>query len=239
MPEETREDLIRSYYRVRTALGLLGLSLPVTLIVGGILPLGHIEPSISDYYHTVLRDIFVGTMCAIALFLISYSGHRRAMGERISDNFMTTCAGIAAFGVAFFPNEGPEGTVASSLAQVALGRDLAATGHYTSAVIFFTCLAYMCLAKFSRTARPFRRRIYKASGWCIVVMTFAIIAASYVKIRLTGALHDFVVDCMLVLWFEAIAIWAFSIAWLTKGRAEMSIVKLVKRRPSAVPTPAE
>ena len=46
-----------------------------------------------------------GTMTAIGLFLITYPGHSPEKGEHLSDDFITTVAGIAAFGVAYFPNE--------------------------------------------------------------------------------------------------------------------------------------
>ena len=223
MSEATREELLQSFYRVRSALGYLGFSLPFMLILGGVLSHQGIAPSISDYYHTVLRDIFVGTMCAIALFLISYSGHKRTQGEWLTDDLVTTLAGIAAFGVALFPNEGPEGVLPSSLPQLALGRHIASYGHYISAMAFFLCLAYMCLLKFAKTAKPKRRRIYKSCGYVILVMTVLILIASFIKIRVIGPSHDFVVNNYIVLWFEAIAIWAFSIAWLTKGRAEKAL----------------
>ena len=31
--------------------------------------------SISSYYHSVMRDIFVGSLCAVGTFLISYRGY--------------------------------------------------------------------------------------------------------------------------------------------------------------------
>jgi len=40
-----------------------------------------IEPTISDFYHTTYRDVFVGSLCAIGVFLVSYRGHRRANSQ--------------------------------------------------------------------------------------------------------------------------------------------------------------
>jgi hypothetical protein len=34
-------------------------------------------------------------------------------------------------------------------------------------------------------------------------------------------------DWLLVLWFEAIGIWAFSIAWLVKGQVDRSLLGIV------------
>jgi hypothetical protein len=227
MRDMSRDEIITSYYRVRQALGYLGLSLPLVLILGGMVSLGGVEPSISDYYHTVLRDVFVGIMCAISIFLITYPGHRSRRGDWVSDDTVTTVAGVAGFGVAFFPNEGPavEGVV--SISQMMVGRDVAAFGHYFSAMIFLASLGYICLVKFARTARPFRRRIYRGCGWVILSMTVLVVVASVLKIWGWGPVRAVVVDNLLVLWFEAIAVWAFSLAWLTKGRADQSLARLV------------
>ena len=230
MDELNRDDVVRSYYRIRQTLGWLGLVLPVLLILGGYLSQGEMEPSISDYYHTLMRDAFVGTMTAIGLFLITYPGHSPEKGEHLSDDFITTVAGIAAFGVAYFPNETRmHANLLGSITQQMLGYKLAATGHYGCAITFLAALAAMCLRKFARTAKPARRRIYRACGWTILAMTLAVIVASWFKIMGPEGPQRIVTDWMLVLWFEAAAIWAFAIAWLVKGRAETALTNPRKR----------
>ena len=229
MAEEFRQEVLTSFYRVRQALGYLGLVLPVALVIGGMLTLGGVQPSISDYYYTVLRDIFVGTMFAIAVFLIAYPGHSKRTGDWLSDDAITTFAGVAALGVAFLPNEGPGLGDVLTVSQQALGVKVAALGHYLSALTFLSCLAWMCLVKFARTAKPSRRRIYRSCGWAIAALTVVVVVASVIKIWGTGTPHRIVVDGLIVLWAEALAIWAFSIAWLTKGRADESLARMLHR----------
>lgn len=235
MPADAiRAEHVQSFYRVRQALGLLGLLLPVLLIAGGLLSLGGVEPSISDYYHTLLRDIFVGTLAAIGVFLIAYPGHGRQDGEWLSDDRLTTLAGIAALGVAFFPNEDRlRDPAILSPTQLLLGQTQAALGHYACAVAFLTLLGILCLFRFARTARPARRRIYRTCGWTILAMTCAVIVASWFKIRGPAGPQSVVNDWMLVLWFETLAIWAFAIAWLTKGRADLALARISRRRKPA------
>ena len=48
----THNDLVLSYHRVRRAVGILGVILPLILIIGGVLSNSRLEPSISDFYHT-------------------------------------------------------------------------------------------------------------------------------------------------------------------------------------------
>ena len=220
MSEVTREELVHSYFRVRQSLGYLGILLPLFLIVGGLLPLRQIEPSISDYYHTVLRDVFVGIMCAVAFFLITHGG---GAFRTSPDDFVYRIAGFAAIGIAMFPNEGPQAAGISTLLQIILGKDAATTGHYLSAIIFFVSLAYLCIIKFPRFCDPLRGRIYRMCGVTIVAMTVLIIAASTVKVHGSGAAQRMVMDLRIVLWLEAIAIWAFCAAWLMKGRDELGL----------------
>lgn len=226
MPDPNRDDVVRAYYRIRRMVGWLGLALPLVLVLGGLASQRAVEPSISDYYHTLMRDAFVGVLTAIGLFLIAYPGHLRQGGERLSDDVITSIAGLAAFGVAYFPNEvHTNANLLGSITQQALGHKAAAAAHYLSAIVFLSTLAAMCLGRFARTARPFRRRIYRACGWTIVAMTVAVIVASWFKIRGPAGPQKLVNDTLMVLWFEVVAVWAFALAWLVKGRVEERLTR--------------
>lgn len=234
--EQHRDELVLSYTRVRTALGILGMMLPVILITGGVLDTPRIdvgqpgiEPTISDFYHTTYRDVFVGTLAAIGVFLISYRGYRREAGEIIDDDWLATIAGVAAFGVALFPNEGGGAHVAS-MTQHAFGIGITPILHYLSATVFFTCLSAFCFVKFARTAKPGRRRFYLACGWVIVLAMTATVIAVICKRVIGGAPRDFVLDHKLIFWCEAIGIWAFGLSWLVKGRADLAMAQLVSRK---------
>ncbi len=228
MPPNTQDELVLSYHRVRRALGFLGLFLPVVLIVGGLMTKGRIEPSLSDFFHTTLRDIFVGTLCAIGIFLISYKGYRRETGEWFSDDWIATIAGVAAFGVALFPNESPTQLI-TTVSQEALGLSLSPLFHYASALTFFFCLGAFCFVKFPKTAKPFRRKIYFACGWVIVLATIVIAGASYFKIYGNDGARDIVIGYYVVFWAEAAGVWAFAISWLTKGKADMAMITAARK----------
>ena len=69
--------------------GGLGAALPVILLVGGFLDECCIRPSISAYYYSpspILRGLLVGTLVAIAVFLICYKGHPRTQGTFLGDS---------------------------------------------------------------------------------------------------------------------------------------------------------
>ena len=227
MPHEIkRDEMVLSYHRVRSALGLLGVIFPLLLILGGLVVDGRIHPSVSDYFHTTLRDVYVGALCAIGVFLISYRGYSRDEGEWLSDDLIATVAGLSAFGVAFFPNESPTMQV-ETLSQEMVGITLSPAFHYGSALLFFLCLSLFCYIKFPRTAKPFRRRIYLWCGHMIWVAGLSIMAASYFKKAGTAAQQAFVNDYNLVFWAEAMGVWVFAVAWLTKGKADLALVKVV------------
>lgn len=223
MPHHTKDELVLSYHRVRQALGVLGLSLPTTLIVGSLLSEAGLAPSISDFYHTSLRDIFVGTLCAIGIFLFSYRGYRPVQDEKISDDILATLAGITAFGLAFFPNEGG-GYEVVSLTQVLVGPKLASVIHYACALVFFFCLGLFCYVKFPKTANPRRRRFYIWCGHVILVSSLAILAGSVLRDIGSDAMKDWVLRSRMIFWAEAAGVWAFALSWLIKGKADMSLL---------------
>jgi len=66
-----RDGLVISYLTLRAAVGIVGVALPPVLS-GGCLLLGDcrsLERSISSYYGTGMRDVFVGLLFAIAFFM--------------------------------------------------------------------------------------------------------------------------------------------------------------------------
>jgi|GEM_PF-4739867 len=63
------ENLVCSYLSLRRAVGIIGIGLPFTLAIGGLFRGIDLQESISFYYHTDMRNLFVGSMCAIAVFL--------------------------------------------------------------------------------------------------------------------------------------------------------------------------
>src|SRR4051794_13222356 len=75
LPKGTH-TLVISYLGVRRAIGAVGLALPILLGPVGWLVFGvEIQGNMSSYYHTRLRDVFVGAWCTIGVFLFYYRGY--------------------------------------------------------------------------------------------------------------------------------------------------------------------
>ena len=218
-------DLVLSFLRVRRAIGLLGFFLPAALIVWGIV-FGHgILPSISASYYSPMREIFVGTLCANAVFLWSYEGYRPRTGEWISDLAAARTASLGALTIALVPTL-PGGEIAYTLSQCVLGFSLASTVHWLGAAAFFGALAVFCLVLFVRgsegsTEKAASNRIYRVCVWTIVGSMAAIgllmVAPDPLQARL--------VPLRPVFWLETLATVAFAVSWLVKGDALRPVVR--------------
>ena len=57
---QSQQEVLISYYTLRKLLGTLGIVLPIALAVGSWILRGSIQPSISAYYYSPMRDLFAG-----------------------------------------------------------------------------------------------------------------------------------------------------------------------------------
>jgi hypothetical protein len=125
---------LRAYLLLRVLIGLIGICLPVALILLDWLGLAGsfaARGSLSAYYHSGVRDIFVGALWAIGVFLITYK-----VFERSLENTLTLLAGAAVIGVAIFPIKRPD-EIASPLTpwQTNLGQTPVSWVHYLCATL--------------------------------------------------------------------------------------------------------
>ena len=227
--KEFQHEMVMSHLRVRRALGWLGFFLPVLLMIGGII--NELQPTISDFYHTAFRDVYVGTLCAIGIFLLAYKGHPPKGGDRwdndkINDNRLTNIAGTAALVMAFFPNlETTEGI--APITQAGFLASASPPIHYIGALFFFSTLGLICTKQFARTKNESNARFYRLCGYVIFAALAATLVAVVLRRFTEGEGHKLVEDTKIIFWFEAIGTWAFAAAWLKKGRVQEDMAKLM------------
>jgi hypothetical protein len=217
---DPRTPLVLSYLTLRRAVGVIGMALPVILVVGAALLDGPgLQPSISDYYYTSMRNVLVGSLCAVAIFLFSYRYDR-------PDTVAGVVAGVSAVGAALFPTTrgGVPGGPVNAVGVV----------HFVCAATFFLTLAWFCLALFPRTHpdRPptdrkrQRNVVYRVCGVTILLsVALAAVAAALPDDGWVAAVHP-------VFWLEFLADEAFGIAWFVKGET------ILTDRPAGRPHPA-
>jgi hypothetical protein len=218
LPRRTlRNPAVASYYTMRRAVGLIALTLPFALASGSILtallapahalPHPLLQRSISDYYYTPMRDYYVGALCAIGAFLMSSRGYD------LIDEITGYLAGFLAFGVAFSPSFDPRGTRYTQL-DVDFGYL-----HTVFAALMFLTLSCICIFRFSKTApgkavthsKRNRNRLYASCGYIMIVCMGVMVGLTvHTTLERRHPSHW-------LFWFEALALGAFGVAWLTKG----------------------
>jgi undecaprenyl pyrophosphate phosphatase UppP len=84
------------------SIGLIGLSLPFVLVIGGFILGNRIENSISAYYYTGMRSIFIGSLFMMGIIMWAYQGYPDK-NQKITDDRAGHLAAAFAIGVALFP----------------------------------------------------------------------------------------------------------------------------------------
>lgn len=212
-----KNPAVYSYYTMRRAVGVTALSLPIVLALGSFmlslagpahaLPHPLLERSISDYYHTPMRNYLVGSLFAIAAFLVCTRGYD------LRDEITGYVAGGLALIVALVPSVNPHHTIHNRFHDD-LGRV-----HLVAAALMFFVLAYFCLVLFRKTSphtqltrrKRHRNRVFLVCGLvmvaCMSVMLSLTVKSMQAKLWPTGILF----------WCESFALFAFGVAWLVKG----------------------
>jgi hypothetical protein len=216
-PINETNTLVLSYLEMRRAVGYLGIGLPFVVSLGGLIIFGDgFQDSISGYYYTGMRNVFVGSLWAIGVFLLSYKGYERK--DAIAGNLACLLAiGVALFPVAPHTNPSPQQEIIGHI-------------HLGFASLFFASLAYFSLCLFTKTdpektpspRKIYRNSIYRTCGYAMVSCLILIVVIHIVLAREANAPLG---RWGLVFWLESIAIVAFGISWMTKGGAILKDVE--------------
>lgn len=211
--EASEHHCIVSYRTLGRMIGWAGLLMPVVVRGGGLLVEGiRTTDSLSAYYYTSMRDIFVSVTVLTGALLACYRTAHRL------DNVVATCAGLAAIGLALFPMDP---TYAAEL--LARYPDLGTARHYSNhgvlgyhlmfAITFAVLSFYLVYFRFGAHtpadgAQASRRRlVYKCCGGVMLL--------SFVAIFVLGT----TTHSASFFWPETGAVVAFAVAWLVKGEA--------------------
>jgi hypothetical protein len=243
-PRDTSTNrLVIDYLFLRKTVGWIGALLPIVLITGNALLFSTDLPdSMSGYYYTHMRDVFVGALCALGVFLFAYAGYDDW------DRWITNIAGAGTIGVAFCPTKP---TVCSARQHVCLPpavrsltleQQVVGDVHLAFAVIAFLALGVMAI-RFTKLPPTGEKRPAGFMNWIrtafgfplpgqpdprtpgerhqdaiyrscgIVIIVCVILGAA------SNVLPSSVSNAVPVLFIlEALAVFAFGISWFVKGR---------------------
>jgi hypothetical protein len=186
-----------TYFTLRWGIALLGVVLPWLLWLGGLLGGRPLQDSMSAYYHTGMRDELVGVLIAVGVLLVVYRGYTQL------ENLALDLGGAFLAGVALVPMS--QGGGFFSL-------------HGTFAVLFFLCIAYVCLFRAGDTlvlvTDPARRRrlrlAYRITGTLMLASPAVAVALSFLLVP--GAPWRSIVFLV-----EGAGVYAFAAYWVVKG----------------------
>jgi len=214
---------IISYYTMRRSIGVLGITLPFILL-GGSFFFGEckeVQSSISTYYYTNMRNIFVGFNCAVALFLFAYRGHDWR------DNIAGTLGCFAVLGVAFLPciiNSTDPACLYTAISHpplVGIMHNICALVYFTILIVysfFLFPLTHMDMVtgekKFMGRQKRKRNVVYYICGSLMSIALLLIIIYLWFLKDNYPALQDH----KPVFWLESLVLFSFGITWLTKGQ---------------------
>ena len=199
--DKLRRHIESTYLSLRIGVAAIGVALPVALWVGALLIEGSsLQSSMSAYYYTGMRDVFVGALFAIGVALYVYRGFSPA------ENVVLSLAGVLAVCVALFPSQG------------GAERSVVHAVHEVAAVAFFACLAYVSVFRAADTLSLIRdtgraqtlQRIYRGLGIVMLASPLVALAAERV-LRPPGG------EPSIVFYVEVFGVWAFAAYWLVKS----------------------
>jgi hypothetical protein len=248
----TPSNEIVSYLTLRKTIGWLGMLLPFLLLAGNYFlntsglfndewfiqkygayayeNEGSFKSSVSHYYYTTVGEIFTGTLLAVALFMICYTGHPKRDGDwGLSDNAMTNLAGIFAIGVVAFPTTATPG-IRDNLRSF-ISSETVGLIHYAFAASFFLVLAFMSILNFRRAQDPalFGKGdddpFYLTCG--VVMIACLVMVPVLSSVETLEPIHP-------TFLLEAVALIAFGSSWLKKGKADFKFVPRKLKLTSAV-----
>ncbi len=213
----SNETINSTYLSLRFGLAAIGIAFPIVLWGGGVLLTNiGLQNSMSAYYYTGMRDLFVGILVAVGVFLFFYRG------ECARESWTLNLAGIAAIGVAFFPVKSSAAElVRTDLFGRVLHPEATSILHGIAAVFFFLCMAYVSLytqeISLSQVEDKLIRKRYKSYyTWLGRLMLLTPIVALSLEFTRSFVWKDNANK--IVFWAELVAIVVFSIYWFVKTR---------------------
>jgi hypothetical protein len=204
-----RTRYLRSYLVLRIAVGVLGFLLPIAVVLGDGLWFDGRFPrdSLSAYYWSGTRELFVGGLCATAIVLVTYK-----IVEWSPDNLFSIIAGVAAAVVALFPTSHPPGAFGLTPLQDRLSETAVKVVHFSAAGVFIVALGVICVFFGVREGKrsdrdplqQHRGRVFHLTcaaviGAAVLFILVVDVGLGWDRARLVG---------------EVASVWAFSASWV-------------------------
>jgi hypothetical protein len=209
---DLQNHVLVSYFWMRIGSGILGVTLPFVLWIGGRISGICRQDSISAYFWattadgTFLRTWFVGALFAVSVILGFYRGFSKV------EDILLDAAAVLGVGVTLFPMPWPPDHLPwckSVLADLSTHPGITFFGgrvplHDVCAVSFFICTAFICWFCADDTLtlikQPWLRSLYKR-------------IYRFIAIAMPGS----AIVALWISWIKTFGVVAFGVYWLVKG----------------------
>jgi hypothetical protein len=197
-PETIRDNITDTYFNLRVAMAGLSFLFPIVFYAYTRKIYGELQQdSMSAFYGAYdgfIRDWFVGVLCAVGSFLVSYKG------LSTSENWLLNGAGASAIGIAMFPCNCWVRHVGDT-----------STVHGTFAFAFFACMSIVVLW-FSRKTLCLvtDHRWNKFFHFAYTAIGFFLIASIVTVFALRRWVPSYKAAIFRIEW---LGIWAFAAYW--------------------------
>ncbi len=203
--ERLQRHVLSTYFGLRLGMGVIALLFPLLLSIGGGVITGtEIQDSLSAYYHTPMRNAFVGGLFAIGPFLYLYKGFTSR------ENIALNLAGVLSIGIAIFPMEAPE-SVPFTYTNPLL--------HGTCAILFFVAIAYVCIRRSGDTLQLVPNlTVRKRYKWTYQVLGVLMVALPSSAALVLNVFHNAfgTKTNIFILGVEWAGVWVFAAYWVIK-----------------------
>jgi TRAP-type uncharacterized transport system fused permease subunit len=166
--------------------------------------------SVSSYYYTSMRDVFVGLLVAVGVFLLFYRG------VKAWDTILVAALGLVVISIALLPMDP---TYSPVIRAAHPGVDTPACYanhgplkfHDGVSAVFFALMSFIVIFRFPQTKElfitPQKQRRNLIYAICGATMALCVVRIVW-QLKHDGS----------IFWPETVAIAAFGIAWLIKGQ---------------------
>ncbi|AWH92884.1 hypothetical protein [Dietzia lutea] len=192
--------IIETYFVLRILIAGGALVLPPALVVWALVdPRVEMMDSLSAFYYTPARSLFVGILVAIGVALVAYRGYTRG------ENLLLNLAGVLAVVVALFPTADPAMPGAAPTASSVI--------HAVAAVAFFV-LASLSIFFYGQETLDSVRDPRVGRRYRVAYRVLVVLVLVFPVLALVVA---WLVESWAVLFaVEAAALYAFAAFWLVK-----------------------
>jgi hypothetical protein len=160
-----------------------------------------------------MRDVFVGYVCTLSIFLLSYKGYD------LTDRIVSAFAGIFGLTVALLPTTFKTPALPCNITCNIFHPSYIGTIHLVAAGLFLISLGVFSLFLFTKgetnptPQKLIRNKIYRVAAYLIFICVGLLIIYFALPDSMTGSLTIY----KPIFWLETIAVMAFGISWLVKG----------------------